>query len=101
MKFQQFLSATVILSAMTLSTLASDMPDSNKMSNVLRLSVPVATDANSETFGVVLNKSLQKVTLNELAANSALYVGNAFQVDAKVAKVCQKKGCFFYCSTGR
>ncbi|GAC29990.1 DUF4920 domain-containing protein [Brumicola pallidula] len=95
MKFQQFLSATVILSAMTLSTLASDMPDSNKMSNVLRLSVPVATDANSETFGVVLNKSLQKVTLNELAANSALYVGNAFQVDAKVAKVCQKKGCFF------
>jgi hypothetical protein len=100
MKFKQFLSATVIFSAMTLSALASDMLDGNKMSNVLRLSAPVATDADSEIFGMVLNKSLKKVTLNELAANAALYVGNAFQVDAEVAKVCQKKGCFFIAQQG-
>nr|WP_297349983.1 DUF4920 domain-containing protein [uncultured Glaciecola sp.] len=100
MKFQLVLVATMIVSAMSVAALASDMPDANKTSNVLRLSEPVATDAQSETFGALLDKTLKKVTLHELVSNSASYVGNAFQVETNVAKVCQKKGCFFIAQEG-
>jgi tRNA pseudouridine-54 N-methylase len=100
MKLQLVLVVTMIVSAMNAAALASDMPDATKTNNVLRLSEPVTTDAQSETFGALLDKRLKKVTLHELTSNSASYVSNAFQVATKIAKVCQKKGCFFIAREG-
>jgi hypothetical protein len=61
----------------------------------LRLSEPVATNATSETFGIVLNTDLPMVSLSTLAEESKEYVGKSFQLETKISKVCQKKGCFF------
>ena len=61
----------------------------------IRLSEPVASDATSETFGTTLDSSLKTVTITELATNSEHHLGKNFQVETRIAKVCQKKGCFF------
>lgn len=61
----------------------------------LRLSEPVATNATSETFGIVLNTDLPMVSLSTLAEESKEYVGKSFQLETNISKVCQKKGCFF------
>ncbi|MFT4732172.1 MAG: tRNA pseudouridine-54 N-methylase [Gammaproteobacteria bacterium] len=100
MKFQQVLAVTMIVSGMSMVALASGMPDATKTNIALRLSEPSATDAQSETFGALLDKRLKKVTLHELTSYSSSYVSNAFQVETKVAKVCQKKGCFFIAQEG-
>lgn len=63
--------------------------------DVLRLSAPVVQDQNTETFGQVLDASLPKVTLANLANDAQNYLGKPVQVDTRIAKVCQKKGCFF------
>ena len=61
----------------------------------LRLSQPVTQDAQSETFGVKLNNSLPKLSMQDLVTDSPSHLAKAFQVEARIAKVCQKKGCFF------
>ncbi|WP_299074026.1 DUF4920 domain-containing protein [uncultured Paraglaciecola sp.] len=63
--------------------------------DTIRLSTPVAQDAQSETFGVKLNSSLPKLSMANLATESATHLAKPFQVEARIAKVCQKKGCFF------
>jgi len=63
--------------------------------DTLRLSEPVAQDAQSETFGVELNNSLPKLSMQDLVTNSPTHLTKPFQVEARIAKVCQKKGCFF------
>ncbi|MFQ3248678.1 DUF4920 domain-containing protein [Glaciecola sp.] len=89
-----------IFSAMSVSAANLDMGAEHKDKEVLRLSEPVATNAYSEIFGSLLDESLPKVTLNDLTSNSANYIGKGFQVETKVAKVCQKKGCFFIAQQG-
>lgn len=66
----------------------------------LRLSEPVASDHNSETFGKVLDQTLPIMTLAELKQDSANKTGKAFRLEARIAKVCQKKGCFFIAQKG-
>jgi hypothetical protein len=61
----------------------------------IRLSEPVAQDAQSETFGVELDNSLPKLSMQNLVSDSSSYLAKPFQVEARIAKVCQKKGCFF------
>lgn len=61
----------------------------------LRLSEPVSKDNNSETFGAVLNTSLSKTSITELATKPSEHIGEEFQLQTRIAKVCQKKGCFF------
>jgi hypothetical protein len=63
--------------------------------DTLRLSEPVTQDAQSETFGVELNNSLPKLSMQDLVTNSLTHLTKPFQVEARIAKVCQKKGCFF------
>ena len=63
--------------------------------DTLRLSEPVAKDEVSETFGALLNPALESVSLGELINNGAQHLGKPFQLETKIAKVCQKKGCFF------
>jgi hypothetical protein len=61
----------------------------------LRLSEPVAQDAQSETFGVKINNSLPILSMQDLVTDSPSHLAKPFQVEARIAKVCQKKGCFF------
>ena len=63
--------------------------------NTLRLSEPVTQTAQSETFGVELDNSLPKLSMQDLVTNSPAHLTKGFQVEARIARVCQKKGCFF------
>jgi hypothetical protein len=61
----------------------------------IRLSEPVLQDANSETFGAPLDSSIAKVSLKALITKPEAHVGKPIQLETKITKVCQKKGCFF------
>ena len=61
----------------------------------IRLSDPVIQTASSETFGAVHNEKLPSVTLSQLLMDPDNYKGQSFQLETEIAKVCQKKGCFF------
>ena len=62
---------------------------------VIRLSEPVAQDDETETFGVIFDKSLPTLSMEELVIDSSTHLTKPFQVKVRIAKVCQKKGCFF------
>ena len=100
MKILQLIAVSSMFCAINVSAANLDMSDEHQQNKVLRLSEPVATSDNSETFGSVINTALPKVSMSDLVTNSAEYVGKGFQVETKVAKVCQKKGCFFDESCG-
>lgn len=100
MKCKVLLIATIVIASTSAFVASAEQLQTNENSAVLRLSEPVAQDAKSETFGAELDETLQKVTLKDLVAQSADYVGKPFQLDTKVAKVCQKKGCFFIAQQG-
>ncbi len=68
---------------------------SNAFAATVRLSEPVAADEKSETFGVMLDASLPEVTLANLLKSPEKHSGKTFQVNTRISKVCQKKGCFF------
>jgi hypothetical protein len=55
----------------------------------------VVKDAHSETFGVEIDNSLPTLTMENLVTDSPSHLAKSFQVEARIAKVCQKKGCFF------
>jgi hypothetical protein len=61
----------------------------------VRLSEPVVKDENSETFGAKLDMSLDLLQLTELINQAQEYQEKPFRLETKIAKVCQKKGCFF------
>ncbi|WP_371194846.1 DUF4920 domain-containing protein [Glaciecola sp. SC05] len=61
----------------------------------LRLSEPVASDATSETFGLVFDTSLPNIALSQLDSSPSKHLEQMFTLEAPIAKVCQKKGCFF------
>ncbi|NMH60806.1 DUF4920 domain-containing protein [Alteromonas sp. MYP5] len=66
----------------------------------IRLSEPVTEDVHSETFGIPLDTSVHNATLAQLAQTPADYVQSRFLLRVPIAKVCQKKGCFFIASDG-
>ena len=68
--------------------------------DVIRLSDPVQKDATSETYGEPLSTIPQAVGLKVLLATPMEYLGKQFSVTTPVAKVCQKKGCFFIAQAG-
>lgn len=68
--------------------------------DTIRLSEPVASDANSETFGEPLDQSLPQLSLEELVTNAENNLGKEVVVETRIAKVCQKKGCFFMATDG-
>jgi hypothetical protein len=63
--------------------------------DILRLSEPVTQSAQSETFGIKIDYTLPKVSMQNLVTDPSLHMANPFRVEARIAKVCQKKGCFF------
>ncbi len=62
---------------------------------VIRLSEPVEVTDTHEVFGAPLPDSGEVVGVGELIANSGQYEGQQVLVETRIAKVCQKKGCFF------
>lgn len=64
----------------------------------IRLSAPVAQDEFSETFGAPMTSNLPQVSLSALLNSETK--PERFQLTTKIAKVCQKKGCFFMAQEG-
>lgn len=60
--------------------------------DVTRLSQPVSEDAQSETFGALMDNDVALTTLTTLMEKGS---NKPFRLTTRIAKVCQKKGCFF------
>ncbi len=67
---------------------------------VIRLSEPVEQTEDYETFGAPLDQSVSIVELGEIASDGERFAATTVRVVARVAKVCQKKGCFFIAQDG-
>lgn len=68
--------------------------------DVKRLSEPVAETATYEVFGALLPDQGTPLGLEELIGNSEKYQDQEVLVATRIAKVCQKKGCFFIATEG-
>ena len=71
--------------------------------DVIRLSEPVERGPGYEVFGAPVGEAGElsdPVRLGEIIAASDQYAGKEVQTTAKVAKVCQKKGCFLVAHDG-
>lgn len=91
MKHRQLPSAALLVSFCVSLNLSAD---------TLRLSEPVHTSSTHETFGQSFDNALPIVSLSALKEKSAFFEGKAFQLETRIAKVCQKKGCFFIAQQG-
>ena len=67
---------------------------------VIRLSEPVHATDDYEEFGSRLPDQPETITLAALVAGAESALGKTSIVEARVAKVCQKKGCFFIAQDG-
>lgn len=67
---------------------------------VKRLSEPVASTATHEVFGALLPEQGAPLGLSELINNVEEYQDQEVLVATRIAKVCQKKGCFFVATEG-
>ena len=67
---------------------------------VVRLSEPVLSDADSETFGAPLAADVVALPLAEVMARADRFVDRPVVVTARIDRVCQKKGCFFIARDG-
>lgn len=87
-------------SAALLSLLAVVTASPALAGDVIRLSEPVEVGAGYEVFGAPVGAIGEPVRLGEIVAASDQYAGEQVLATAKVAKVCQKKGCFFVAHDG-
>lgn len=67
---------------------------------VLRLSEPVEVTASYEVFGSVLPEAGTPLSLGDLMNDNGKYLDQEVLVETRIAKVCQKKGCFFVATEG-
>ena len=67
---------------------------------VIRLSEPVESTADFETFGEPLDEAEPVIELEQLLQESDRHLGRSVIVKTRVARVCQKKGCFFIAQQG-
>jgi len=84
-----------------LSTLVFFALSFTSIADTLRLSEPASQDAQTETFGIKIDCSLPKLTMANLVTDSSSHLAKSFQLEARIAKVCQKKGCFFIAQQGQ
>ncbi len=69
--------------------------------DVIRLSEPVEETATHEVFGSTMRATAEPVSLADIMAAPESHQGNTLVIQTRVAKVCQKKGCFFIAQQGR
>ena len=67
---------------------------------VIRLSEPVDVTATHEIFGSALPETGTPLSLTDLMTDSGKYLDQEVLVTTRIAKVCQKKGCFFVAQEG-
>ena len=67
---------------------------------VVRLSEPVLVTDSHEVFGAPLPEDGDVLSIAELLNDSDTYQGKSVLVETRIAKVCQKKGCFFVATDG-
>ncbi len=67
---------------------------------VLRLSDPVEVTDAYEVFGSPVGQVGDVMRLSEVIAREGEFLDQQVYVSARVAKVCQKKGCFFVAQDG-
>jgi hypothetical protein len=67
---------------------------------VTRLSEPVAVTDTHEIFGSMLPDQGTPMRLGELINDSDKYQDQEVLLETRIAKVCQKKGCFFVATEG-
>jgi hypothetical protein len=67
---------------------------------VVRLSEPVEVTDDYEVFGSKFEPAGEPAALAEIIANDDAYADKQVVVKTRVAKVCQKKGCFFIAQDG-
>ncbi|NNJ80465.1 MAG: DUF4920 domain-containing protein [Xanthomonadales bacterium] len=66
----------------------------------VRLSEPVLVTDTHEVFGSPLPESGEILDIGALLENSERYQGRDVLLSTRIAKVCQKKGCFFVAQHG-
>jgi len=69
-------------------------------SEVTRLSEPVEVTATHEIFGSTLPEAGTPLSLGDLMKDNEKYLDQEVLVTTRIAKVCQKKGCFFVATEG-
>lgn len=79
---------------------AGPLPWASDDPGVVRLSEPVEVTDTHETFGAAMPDTVDPITLSRLVENHANYEGLSVVVDARVSKICRKKGCFFIAQDG-
>jgi hypothetical protein len=67
---------------------------------VKRLSEPVAVTATHEVFGAKLPENGTPLSLGDLIKDNDKYQDQESLLATRIAKVCQKKGCFFVATQG-
>ena len=67
---------------------------------VKRLSEPFEVTATHEVFGSKLPEGGSPLSLGELMGDNDKYLDQEVLVETRIAKVCQKKGCFFVANEG-
>lgn len=80
--------------ATSISTIWADQGE------VTRLSEPVEVTVDYEFYGATLPENGNPISLGELIGNSDKYQDQEVMVETRIAKVCQKKGCFFLATEG-
>jgi hypothetical protein len=67
---------------------------------VKRLSEPVAVTSSHEIFGAMLPDTGSPLSLGDLVKDDDKYQDQEVLLATRIAKVCQKKGCFFVAHDG-
>jgi len=67
---------------------------------VIRLSEPVEVTDTYEVFGSALGDTGTPLSLAALMNDDEKYLDQEVLVETRIAKVCQKKGCFFVATEG-
>ena len=67
---------------------------------VIRLSEPVEVTADYEVFGSTFTQAEDPLSLGDLMKDNQAYIDQEVLVETRIAKVCQKKGCFFVAQEG-
>ena len=92
-------SSRVIFPLIVVALLATSQGQANG-EGVVRLSEPSESTSSYELFGEWLPSSGEAMGLGELIENSSQYQGGNVLVHTRIARVCQKKGCFFVATEG-
>ena len=89
--------ATFVLGLWVLSPVCAEEAAT---AQVIRLSEPVQVTDTYEVFGSVVGEMGDTLRLSELIEREVEFLDKEVHVTARVAKVCQKKGCFFVAQDG-